>query len=324
MILARRQSLALAALTPVALGAPALAQALWPARPIRMVIPYPPGGASDIIARLLAPHLTELLGQTLVVENRPGANGFIAAEHVARSAPDGYTLLMGNAGPNGTGPALYGSRTPYDPVRDFSAIMAVSVVPLIMGVHPSVPARNFQEFLVHAREKGEGFSYGTAGVGSAGHMGMELLKSLTGLTMQHVPYRGSAPLTSDLIAGVLPLSCDTAPVLLPHAAAGRVRAVAATSARRIAEAPELGAVAETVPGFESVSWGGVMGPAQLPPAVVARLNTALRTSMERIGPQLSSQGIQPQSGTPEEFAAYVAAEVGKWTEVVRKMELRPE
>lgn len=324
MKLARRQSLALAALTPITLGTPALAQTPWPARAVRMVIPYPPGGASDIIARLLAPHMTELLGQTLVVENRPGANGFIAAEHVARSAPDGYTLLMGNAGPNGTGPALYGSRTPYDPIRDFSAVMAVSVVPLVMGIHPSVPVRNFSEFLAYARERGDALSYGTAGVGSAGHMGMELLKSLTGLTMQHIPYRGSAPLTSDLIAGVVPLSCDTAPVLLPHAAAGRVRAVAVTSARRLADAPELGAVAEAVPGFESVSWGGVMAPANLPPAILERLNAALRTSMERIALQLASQGIQPQHGTPEAFAAYVAAEVGKWTEVVRKMGLRPE
>jgi len=323
MLSARRQALKLAAFTPV-LTAPALAQSGWPGRAIRMVIPYPPGGASDIIARLLAPHLTELLGQTLVVENRPGANGFIAAEHVARAAPDGYTLLMGNAGPNGTGPALYGSRTPYDPIRDFSAIMAVSVVPLVMGLHPSVPARNFGEFLSYAREQGGRLSYGTAGVGSAGHMGMELLKSLTGLEMQHVPYRGSSPLTSDLIAGVVPLSCDTAPVLLPHAAAGRVRAIAATSARRIAEAPDLAAVAETVPGFEAVSWGGVVGPANLPAPIVLRLNAALRTSMERIGPQLASQGIQPQRGTPEEFATYVAGEVRKWTEVVQRMGLRPE
>lgn len=319
----RRKALLLAG-SAAALASPALAQSDWPNRAIRMVIPYPPGGASDIIARLLAPHMTELLGQTLVVENRPGANGFIAAEYVARAPADGYTLLMGNAGPNGTGPALYGSRTPYDPIRDFSPIMAVSVVPLIMGMHPSVPVRSFPEFLAYAREQGSRLSYGTAGVGSAGHMGMELLKSMTGIEMQHVTYRGSAPLTSDLIAGVIPLSCDTAPVLLPHAAAGRVRALAVTTARRIGGAPDLATVAETVPGFEAVSWGGVVGPAALPPAIVMRLNAALRTSMERIGPQLQSQGIQPQRGAPEEFASYVAAEVRKWTEVVQKMGLRPE
>ncbi|WP_424813933.1 Bug family tripartite tricarboxylate transporter substrate binding protein [Roseococcus sp. YIM B11640] len=320
MSLLRRQALGLAALAPL----PALAQAEWPARSIRMVIPYPPGGASDIIARLLAPHMTELLGQTLVVENRPGANGFIAAEHVARSAPDGYTLLMGNAGPNGTGPALYGSRTPYDAVRDFAPIMAVSVVPLVIGLHPSVPVSNFRELVAHMRERGSGFSYGTAGVGSAGHMGIELLKSMTGLEMTHVPYRGSSPLTSDLIAGTVPMSCDTAPVLLPHARAGRVKAIAVTTLQRIPEATDLEAAAETVPGFETVSWGGVMGPAGLPPAIVLRLNGALGTSMQRISDQLSRQGIQPQRGTPEEFATYVANEVRKWTEVVQRMGLKPE
>ena len=184
MRVTRRQALPMLGL---ALPSLARAQADWPTRPIRMVIPYPPGGASDIIARLLAPPLTALLGQTLVVENRPGANGFIAGELVARAAPDGYTLLMANAGPNGMGPALYGSRTPYDAVRDFSAVMAVSVVPLILGVNPAVPARNIQELLAHARAQAGRMSYGTAGIGSAGHMAMELLKSLTGAEITHLP-----------------------------------------------------------------------------------------------------------------------------------------
>ena len=150
----------------LALAAPALAQADWPQRPVRMVIPYPPGGASDIIARLMAPHLTASLGQTLIVENRPGANGFIAAELVARSVPDGYTLLMGNAGPNGMGPALYGSRTPFDPIADFMPVMAVSIVPQIMAVNPAVPVRSFPEFLAYAKEQAGRMSYGSAGVGS--------------------------------------------------------------------------------------------------------------------------------------------------------------
>ena len=314
----------------LALAAPALAQGGnqgdWPQRPVRMVIPYPPGGASDIIARLMAPHLTASLGQTLVVENRPGANGFIAAELVARSAPDGYTLLMGNAGPNGMGPALYGSRTPFDPIADFAPVMAVSVVPQIMAVNPAVPVQGFPEFLAYARERSGALSYGSAGIGSAGHMAMELLKSLTGIELTHLPYRGSAPSTADLIAGVIPVNFDTVPVLLPHVQSGRVRGIAVTSLRRVPEAPELQAIAETVPGFETVSWGGVLAPAGTPAPVIARLNAAMREAMARpdVGGALARQGIQPQSGPPEAFGDYLAAEVRKWTEVVQRMGLRPE
>jgi tripartite-type tricarboxylate transporter receptor subunit TctC len=304
----------------------ARAQADWPQRPVRMVIPYPPGGASDIIARLLAPHLTESLGQTLVVENRPGANGFIAAELVARSAPDGYTLLMGNAGPNGMGPALYGSRTPFDALRDFTPVMAVSIVPQIMAVNPAVPVRDFPDFLAYAKAQSGRMSYGSAGVGSAGHMAMELLKSLTGVQLTHVPYRGSAPSTADLIAGVIPVNFDTVPVLLPHVRAGRVRGIAVSSLQRVPEAPEIAPIAETLPGFETVSWGGVLAPAGTPAPVVARLNAAMQAAMARpdVGGALARQGIQPQSGPPEAFGAYVAAEIAKWTGVVRQMGLTPE
>jgi tripartite-type tricarboxylate transporter receptor subunit TctC len=307
------------------LAAPARAQD-WPSRPIRLIIPYPPGGASDIIARLLAPPLTESLGQTVVVENRPGANGFIAGELVARAAPDGYTLLMGNAGPNGTGPALYGARTPYDARRDFAAIMMVSVVPMLIAVNPAQPARDLPGFLAEARAKPGALSYGTAGIGSAGHMAMELLKAETGVAITHIPYRGSAPTTADLIAGVIPASVDTAPVLLPHDAAGRVRGIAVTTRRPLPERPDLAPVAATLPGFEAVSWGGILAPAGTPAPVIARLNAALRAAMARpdVGPALARQGIQPQTGSPEEFAVYIAAELEKWGGVVRKMGLTPE
>jgi tripartite-type tricarboxylate transporter receptor subunit TctC len=323
MRFARRQ--ALLALGAV-VAAPALAQTDWPNRPIRMVIPYPPGGASDIIARLLSPHLTELLGQTLVVENRPGANGFIAGELVARAAPDGYTLLMGNAGPNAMGPALYGSRTPYNALSDFVPVMAVSVVPQIMAVNPAVPVHSLPEFLAYAREMNGRMSYGSAGVGSAGHLAMELLKSLTGIQLTHVPYRGSSPSTADLIAGVIPVNFDTVPVLLPHARAGRVRGVAVTSLQKVPEAPELAPIAETVAGYETVSWGGVLAPAGTPAPIVAKLNAALNTAMTRpaVSEALARQGIQPQHGTPDAFGNYVAAEVQKWTGVVQKMGLTPD
>jgi len=321
LLIARRGLLA----APL-LAFPARAQESWPARSIRMVIPYPPGGASDIIARMLAPALTESLGQTVVVENRPGANGFIAGELVARAAPDGYTLLMGNAGPNGTGPALYGTRTPYDALRDFAPVMMVSVVPLLIAVNPALPIRDLPGFLAHARAQDGRMSYGTAGIGSAGHMAMELLKSRTGVQITHIPYRGSAPTTTDLIAGVIPASVDTAPVLIPHHQAGRVRAIAVTTLAPLPELPDLAPVAATLPGFEAVSWGGIMAPAGTPAPIVARLNAALRAAMARpeVGPALARQGIQPQTGTPEAFGAYIAAEVAKWQSVVQTMGLKPE
>lgn len=321
MPIARRQ-----ALLAMAGSLPAFAQTDWPNRSIRMVIPYPPGGASDIIARMLAPHLTALLGQILVVENRPGANGFIAAELVSRAAPDGYTLLMANAGPNAMGPALYGSRTPYNALVDFAPVMAVSVVPQIMAVHPSVPVRNFPEFLAYAKAQDGRMSYGSAGVGSAGHMAMELLKSLTGVQVTHIPYRGSSPSTADLIAGVIPVNFDTVPVLLPHVRDNRVRGIAVTSLARVAEVPELGPIAETLPGFETVSWGGILAPAGTPAPIIARLNAALNAAIARpdVGGALARQGIQPQQGTPEAFGAYVAAEIRKWTGVVQQMGLKPE
>jgi tripartite-type tricarboxylate transporter receptor subunit TctC len=308
------------------LALPGLARAqVWPSRPIRMVIPYPPGGASDIIARLLQPHLTELLGQNLIVENRPGANGFIAAELVARATPDGHTLLMGNAGPNGMGPALYGDRMTYDAERDFAPVMAVSIVPQLLCLYPGLPARDLAGFLDLARR--QSLSYSSAGIGSAGHLAMSLLESMSGARLTHIPYRGSAPATADLISGVVVAHFDTAPAILPHVREGRVRAIAASSLRRIAQAPELPTVAELgFPGFETVSWGGVLAPAGTPGPVIGKLNAALREAMARPAVQeaLLRQGIEPQSGPPEAFGAYVVAELTKWRGVVAQMGLKPE
>lgn len=318
----------LAAAPALGLGmptAPAIAQA--DRRSIRLVVPYPPGGASDIIARLIAPPMGEVLGQTIVVENRSGANGAIAAEMVARSAPDGLTLLMGNAGPNALNQALRGERLPYDSVRDFTPISLVSSVPMLIAVHPSFGPTNVPQLIAHARANPGRVSYGTGGVGSMPHLSMAQLGSVAGVEMEHVGFRGGAANMTAIIGGQIMLAADTAPLVLPHVREGRLRGLAVTSLARMPQAPELPTVAEQgFPGFEATSWSGVMGPARIPEAEVARLHAAVLRAMALPDVQsgLQRQGIEPRTSTPAEFAAHVASEVRRWSEVVRVANIQAE
>ncbi len=318
----------LAAAPALGLGlptAPAIAQG--ERRPIRLVVPYPPGGASDIIARLIGPPMGEALGQTIVVENRSGANGAIAAEMVARSAPDGLTLLMGNAGPNALNQALRGERLPYDSVRDFTPISLVSSVPMLIAVHPSFGPTNVPQLIAHARANPGRVSYGTGGVGSMPHLSMAQLGSVAGVEMEHVGFRGGAANMTAIIGGQILLAADTAPLVLPHVREGRLRGLAVTSLARMPQAPELPTVAEQgFPGFEATSWSGVMGPARIPEAEVARLHAAVLRAMALPDVQsgLQRQGIEPRTSTPAEFAAHVASEVRRWSEVVRVANIQAE
>ena len=307
------------------LAAPAIAQV--DRRAIRMIVPFPPGGASDIIARLVAAPMGETLGQTVVVENRSGANGGIAAELVARAAPDGLTLLMGNAGPNALNQALHGNRLPYDSVRDFTPISLVSSVPMLIAVHPSFAPTSLQQLIAYARANPGRVNYGTGGVGSMPHLSMAQLGSVTGVDWVHVGFRGGAANMTALIGAQILLSADTAPLVLPHVREGRLRGLAVTSLNRIAQAPDLPTVAEQgFPGFEATSWGGVMGPARMPEAEVTRLHAAVvrAMTMPDVQAALVRQGIEPRTSTPAEFAAHVAAEVRRWTEVVRVGNIQPE
>lgn len=307
------------------LAAPAIAQG--DRRAIRMVVPFPPGGASDIIARLIAPPMGEALGQTVVVENRAGANGAIAAEAVARSAPDGLTLLMGNAGPNALNQALRGDQLPYDSVRDFTPISLVSSVPLLIAVHPSFAPTNLQQLIAHARANPGRVNYGTGGVGSMPHLSMAQLGSIAGVDWVHVGFRGGAPNMTAVMGGQIFVAADTAPLVLPHVREGRLRGLAVTSLARMPQAPDLPTVAEQgFPGFEATSWSGVMGPARMPQAEVARLHAAVVRAMTLPDVQsgLQRQGIEPRTSTPAEFAAHVASEVRRWTEVVRAANIQPE
>lgn len=313
-----------AALGLVALAAPAVAQE---ARTIRLVVPYPPGGASDVIARLLAGPMGEILGQTVIVENRPGANGAIAGELVVRSAPDGLVLFMGNAGPSAMNQALIGKRLPYDSVTDFTPICLVSSVPMVLGMYPGHPAKTLQELIAYARSRPGEVNYATGGIGSAPHLVLAQLATLAGINWVQVAFRGGQQAIASVVAGQVPFLMDTAPVVLPQVREGRVRGVAVTSAQRVAAAPEIPTIAEQgFPGFEATSWGGILGPARMPPAVTARLNDAVvrAMGMPAVVEAYARLGIDRRASTPEEFGAHIAAELARWTEVVRVAEIKAE
>ena len=322
-IMRRRTALGLLA---AALAAPARAQD-FPSRPIRMVVPYPPGGASDVIARLLAGPMGEALGQSIVVENRAGANGGIAAELVARSAPDGYTLLMGNAGPNALNQALLGRRLAYDSVADFTPISLVSAVPMVLAAHPGLGARDLQALLALVRARPGEINYATGGIGSAPHLTMEQLAGLAGVRWVNVAFRGGQLAIAAVVGGQVPIILDTAPVVLPQVRDGRLRGIAVTSAARIPQAPEFATIGEQgFPGFDATSWGGVMGPARLPAPILERLHAAVLHGMAAppVREAMLRAGIEPRSSSPAEFAAHVAAELRRWTGVVQQAGIQPE
>jgi tripartite-type tricarboxylate transporter receptor subunit TctC len=307
------------------LAAPALAQTA--AGSIRMIVPYPPGGASDVIARLMSQPMTEILGQTVVVENRPGANGGIAAELVSRAAPDGTTLLMGNAGPNALNQALYGRRLNYDSINGFTPISLVSSVPLVMGVFLGFPPRNLQEVIAYARQRPGEVNYASGGIGSAPHLTLAQLGTLSNINWVNVAFRGGQAAITAVIGGQVQVIMDTAPVVLPQIREGRIRAIAVSTLNRITQAPEIPTIAEQgFPGFESTSWGGIMAPPGLPLAVLERLHAAIIRvmAMPEIRQAMERQGIEPRSSTPAEFTQHITSEVQRWAKVVQDADIKPE
>jgi len=303
----------------LALPLAAHAQA-WPARgPIRFVIPYPPGGASDVTARTLGAKLSEILGQAVVIENRPGANGIIALEQVAKAPPDGYTLLMANLGPNAINPVVY-SKLPYDAIRDFAPILLTSIVPQILVVNPALPIRTLGELIAYAKANPGKLNFASAGNGASNHLSGELFNAMAGVKMEHVPYKGDTPAMTDVMAGTVAVMFPTAIAATPHVRTGKLRAIAVTSRKRIPSLADVPTVAEGgVPGFEAVSWGGVMATAGTPPDVVARLNAEFNRilKMPDVAAKLESLGAEIVGGTPDEFATYLKAEIAKWGKVAR-------
>jgi len=297
----------------------------WPTKgTIKIVIPYPPGGASDVTARVLANKLTESLKQSVVVENKPGANGIVALESVAKSAPDGYTLLMANLGPNAINPGLY-AKLPYDPIKDFTPITLTSVVPLVVLVTNSLPVKTMPELIAYAKANPGKLSYASAGNGAANHLAGEMIKAMAGVQMTHVPYKGDTPGMPDVISGTVSMMFPTIIAGMPNIRSGSMRPIAVTGLRRSSSLPDLPTVNEAgIAGFDAVSWGGVMGPGGLPADIVQRLNTEIVRILKQpdVAEKLSSLGADIVGSTPEEFDRYLKAEIAKWGKVARDNNIR--
>jgi tripartite-type tricarboxylate transporter receptor subunit TctC len=291
----------------------------YPTKPIRIVVPFPAGGATDVLARAAAQKLTESLGQPVVVDNRPGAGGNIGAELVAKSAPDGYTLLMGTVGTHAINPGIY-PKMPYDHVRDFAPIILVAGVPNVLEVNPSLPVNSVQELIAYAKANPGKLNFASSGNGTSIHLSGELFKTMAGVQMTHVPYKGSAPALQDLVGGQVQLMFDNLPPSLALIKAGKLKPLAVTSKVRAPALPDVPTLAESgLPGFEASSWFGLLAPAGTPQPVIAKLNAEIAKwlATPEAKEKLVAQGANIAGGTPEDFARHIAAETAKWQKVVK-------
>jgi tripartite-type tricarboxylate transporter receptor subunit TctC len=298
----------------------------YPARPVRIIVPFPPGQAADTVVRIVADELSRRWPQRVLVENRGGAAGVPGVEAGARAAPDGYTLTNGTSGTFGVNPGVL-PRLPYDPERDFAAITNLTVGPLIVICHPAFPAQTMQELAEVVRARPGAVDIATAGPATSQHMSIELLQLRTGLRFNVVHYRGSGPAVTDLVAGNVPVMCDSIPSALPHLRSGRARALALTGSRRVPQLPEVPTLAETVsPGYESGGWIGLAAPAATPPAIVRKINADVVAILREpsVANRLAEMGAYPDPGTPEQFAAFIRSEIAKWREVARLANVRLE
>jgi|KBSMisStaDraftv2_1062788.scaffolds.fasta_scaffold02822_11 tripartite-type tricarboxylate transporter receptor subunit TctC len=294
--------------------------AAYPEKPIRIVVAYTPAGATDILARTVGQKLNEVWGQPVIIDNRPGANGNIGTEYAAKATPDGYTILMVTAGTHGINPSLY-RKLGFDAVKDFEAVSLVAMVPNIFVVNNSLPAKDVREFIAYAKANPGKLNYGSPGNGSTAHLSMELFKSMTGIQMVHIPYKGSAGVLADLIGGQIVATMDNMPPYLPQVKAGKIRALAVSPAKRSAAAPDIPTVAESgVPGYDSGAWFGLVAPAHTPKDVVNKLSreTARILQLADVRARLTDLGAEPVGGTPEQFAAHIKSEIAKWAKVIKE------
>jgi tripartite-type tricarboxylate transporter receptor subunit TctC len=304
------------------MGVCAFAQA-YPARPVRMIVGFPPGGATDLVARIIQPKMSEILGQQVVVDNRPGANGIISLDLIARAQPDGYTLAFGHFGGLVISPAI--QKVPYDPLRSFAPVGLLVTLQNIIITHPSLGAKSLNEFIALAKSKQGQLNYASSGVGSPGHLAGELLQSMVGIRMTHVPFKGGAPAMTSLLAGHVPSFFAVISTAVPHVQSGRVHAIAVTGAKRAGALPDVPTVGETVRGYVATNWYGVLAPAGTPKAVVDRINKALAATLgsTQVVQQLSARGIDATPSSPAEYANFIREEDRKWRPVIKRAEIEP-
>ena len=295
----------------------ACAQA-WPTKPVRFVVPFPAGGSTDVVGRLVAEHLRQSLGQPFVIDNRAGAGGTTGSDVVAKASPDGYTMLIGTSSTHAIASSLYG-KLPYDQVRDFAPVTLLGSATILLVVHPSVAAKTVQALIALAKAKPGSLNFASSGNGGVSHLTGEYFKSLAGIEMQHVPYKGDTPMIIDLVAGRVSLAFGTAVAFLPYVQKGALNALAVTNAKPSPVAPNLPVVAETLPGFEALQWFGILMPAGTPPEIVAKLNAEVVKVLRipEVHDRLQSMGIEIAGNTPGEFADFMRAETTKWGKIVK-------
>ncbi len=300
-------------------GLPFLSRAQgYPSKPVRIVVPFPPAGPTDAVARQLAQKLTETFNQSFIIDNRPGAGGNIGAEIVAKAPADGYTLLIGTTS-HAINPSLY-KNMGYDMMRDLLPINLLTKVPLVLAVHPDIPAKTLAEFIALAKRPGSKLTYASSGSGTSTHLAAELFKSMTGTQMTHVPYKGSAPALNDLMGGQVAAMFDLSLSMMPHVKTGRLRALAVTSEKRAKIAPDLPTLVESgIPGYEATAWNGLLAPAGTPKEVIHEINRSVReifTTPDMVH-RLALGGAEPHLGSPEDFQNFLRAEIEKWSRVVK-------
>jgi tripartite-type tricarboxylate transporter receptor subunit TctC len=299
--------------------------AAWPEKPVRIIVPFAPGGTADILARAISNKLHPALGQPVIVDNRPGAAGNIGSEIVAKSKPDGYTLLVGLMNTHVVNPALY-KNMPFDGVEDFTPIAMLAAVISTMAIHPSVPAKNVKEFIAVAKSHPGDIAYASAGTGSSTHLNAAVFEKMAGIRLLHVPYKGGAPAVLNTVTGQTQMIITAATQTLPHARTGRLRLLGVTRAKRVAMLPDVPAIAETLPGYEAVVWFGAFAPAGLPKDITTRLNTEINKLMGAPDTKsvMEKMGVEAITITPEEFQKKLREEAAHWTTVVRKYGIKAE